>query len=215
MLAKDIARILLDIRAVSLSPQKPYRYTSGILSPIYCDNRLIISYPQARDTIITAFLQVIESQALAFDVVAGTATAGIPHAAFIADRLQKPMVYVRASSKAHGKQNQIEGKIESGQRVLVIEDLVSTGKSALEACEALRNAGAVVTDCLAIFTYQFKDTDQQFQQHTLKLHTLTHFHALIELALMQQLITEKEYHLVKQWNHDPQAWEALFNSVQP
>ena len=202
----EIAKLLLDIKAVTLNVQQPYHYTSGILSPIYCDNRLVISYPEKRHQIIDAFLQRIHQNQLSVDVIAGTATAGIPHAAWIADRLNKPMVYVRSRSKAHGKQNKIEGKLEKGQRALVIEDLISTGTSAVSAGLALRTAGAVVTDCIAIFSYQMTAAEQQFSNAGIRPLTLSNFSTLIEVAAQEGYINPEEKKSALTWNKDPEHW---------
>ncbi|MCH9769967.1 MAG: orotate phosphoribosyltransferase [Gammaproteobacteria bacterium] len=204
--AQTIAQLLLEIKAVGLSPNEPYRYTSGLLSPIYCDNRLIISYPDKRLIVLQAFLNLIESQNLQFDVVAGTATAGIPHAAWIADRLSKPMVYVRAKTKSHGKQNQIEGKLNKGQTALVVEDLISTGQSSIAAGVALRDAGANVTDCIAIFSYQIQTASQSFSDNQIKLHTLTDLNTLIDVAITQDAINESDKTHILSWAKDPGTW---------
>lgn len=206
MSSAAIAKLLLEIKAVTLNVKTPYRYTSGILSPIYCDNRLIISYPEKRQQIINAFLDLIKKNQLNFDVVAGTATAGIPHAAWIADRLQKPMVYVRNQAKGHGKQNQIEGKIEAGQSALVIEDLISTGGSSVAAGLALREVGAKVTDCLAIFTYDLAPARQRFIEANIKLHTLTNLTTLLTVAEKESYISEAEKTQALRWGKDPANW---------
>lgn len=202
----QIAKLLLEIKAVTLNVQTPFRYTSGILSPIYCDNRLIISYPDKRKIIIDAFIEMINNNKLQFDVVAGTATAGIPHAAWIAERLNKPMVYVRNKSKEHGKQNQIEGLLKPGQKALIIEDLVSTGGSSVAAGVACREAGAVVTDCVAIFTYQMEKARQAFSQAQINLHTLTNFATLIQVATDEGYISQDEKERALEWNKDPAGW---------
>ncbi len=212
-LAEQIAKILLEIKAVTLNVKQPYRYTSGILSPIYCDNRLVISYPEKRQQVIQAFIQLIENQALEFDVVAGTATAGIPHAAWIAEHFNKPMVYVRGKAKGHGKQNQIEGHLTPGQKALVIEDLVSTGGSSVDAGLALRDAGATVTDCLAIFTYQLATSIDAFQKAEIKLHTLTNFPSLLGVAVNEHYISEAEKNIAAAWNQDPNGWEKKFDAA--
>ena len=204
--ANNIAKLLLNLKAVALNVAEPFRYTSGMLSPIYCDNRLIISYPDARSQVIDAFMQLIDENKLEFDVLAGTATAGIPHAAWLADRLNKPMVYVRGSTKAHGKQNQIEGKLEKGQVALVVEDLISTGGSSVKAGVALREAGAVVNDCIAIFTYQMEKAAQQFNDASIKLHTLSDFSTLMDVAEAEGQLTEEEKNTALAWNKDPAGW---------
>lgn len=206
MTPTDIAKILLEIKAVALNVKTPYRYTSGILSPIYCDNRLIISYPEKRKQVIDGFVHLIKASGLQFDVVGGTATAGIPHAAWIADRLNVPMVYIRDKAKGHGKKNQIEGKLEAGQKVLVIEDLISTGGSSVRAGLATREAGGVVTDCVAIFTYQMETAKEQFEEAQINLHTLSNFAALMDVAAQEGYITEEEKGIALEWNKDPQGW---------
>ncbi|MDF1759111.1 MAG: orotate phosphoribosyltransferase [Coxiellaceae bacterium] len=207
-----LAKILLDINAIAINANEPFRYSSGMLSPIYCDNRLVISYPEQRQQIIDAFLQSIVEHAGAFDVVAGTATAGIPHAAWIADRLNKPMVYVRSSAKAHGKNNQIEGLLQPGQTAIVIEDLISTGGSAINATDALREAGATVSHCFAIFTYNFATADQNFKDKQLSYHSLTNFDAIMECAEKIGQLNKEERQLVQQWNQAPKDWESLYNA---
>lgn len=204
--AENIAKILLEIKAVTLSMFPPYQYTSGIFSPIYCDNRLIISYPDKRKIVLDAFLDIIDSEKIKFDVVAGTATAGIPHAAWIADKLNKPMVYVRNQAKEHGKNNQIEGKLESGQTVLVIEDLVSTGGSSVKAGLALREAGAKVNNCIAIFSYEMESAKKQFSESNIKLNTLSNFSTLINVAVNEGYIPEQDKNTVLEWSKDPEAW---------
>lgn len=204
--AEQIAKLLLEIKAVTLNLKQPYRYTSGILSPIYCDNRLIISYPDKRQQVIDAFLKLIEEQNIQFDIAAGTATAGIPHAAWLADRLNKPMVYVRGKAKGHGKQNQIEGVLEKGQTTLVIEDLISTGGSSVAAGLSLREAGATVNDCIAIFTYQMQKSIDAFKEADIHLHTLSDFTTLINVAVQENYITEEEKKLALEWNQDPANW---------
>lgn len=203
---ENIAALLLNIKAVSLNVKDPFRYTSGIISPIYCDNRLIISHPKERNTVIDAFLAFIKAQNLSFDFVAGTATAGIPHAAWIADRLNLPMVYVRSSSKKHGKQNQIEGTFEKGQTGLVVEDLISTAGSCIDAANALREAGAVVNDCVAIFTYALTSATVNINAAKLNVHTLSNFKTLLNVALQQNVINQSESDLALAWSEDPEHW---------
>ncbi len=206
--AESIAKLLLDIKAVTLDLKQPFRYTSGILSPIYCDNRLIISYPKKRQQVIDGFISIIKEHPIECDVIAGTATAGIAHAAWIAQALNKPMVYVRSKAKGHGKHNQIEGYLEPGQKALIIEDLVSTGGSAINAGIALREAGAIVTDCLAIFNYEMHQAMQAFKDVDIRLHTLSDISTLLNIATQEQYITEKEQQRALEWNIDPQHWGA-------
>jgi orotate phosphoribosyltransferase len=205
---QEIAKLLLEIKAVSLNVHEPFRYTSGIISPIYTDNRLIISYPDKRKIIIEAFLDLIKREKLVFDVVAGTATAGIPHAAWISNALEKPMVYVRAKAKEHGKQNQIEGHLEKNQRAIVIEDLISTGKSSIAAAEALRESGGIVDDCLAIFTYGLPTALSSFTNAKVKCHALTNFQTLLETAVTLGYINQQEMEIAQNWNKNPSKWQA-------
>lgn len=204
--AEKIAHLLLKLGAVTLRPSRPFLWTSGIRSPIYCDNRLLLSYPQGRNEIITAFLNLIRSEKISFDAVAGIATAGIPYAAILADRLKKPMLYVRASPKAHGKANQVEGHFEKGARVLVIEDLVSTGQSSLAAVQALKDAGAEVVDCLAIFSYGFSFAINAFHRMRCRLRTLTGLNELLELAIALKTITAEEKGIVLRFAKNPKGW---------
>ena len=204
--SQDVAKILLEIKAVTLSPEKPYRYASGILSPIYCDNRLLMSYVDKREQIINHFIQTIKQNSLQFDIIAGTATAGIPHAAWLAEKLKKPMIYIRAGAKEHGKTNQIEGKLEKGQKVLVIEDLISTGGSSVAAVEAVRNAGGIVTDCLAIFTYEMQKAKDKFKESNCNIITLSNFTTLIRIAGDNSYISADSVKKALEWNKDPQGW---------
>ncbi|QTS83828.1 orotate phosphoribosyltransferase [Coxiella endosymbiont of Amblyomma nuttalli] len=205
--AIEIARLLLNIKAVTLNLEAPYRYTSGLLSPIYCDNRLIISYPYKRKIIVDSFLHLIEKNQLRFDVVAGTATAGIPHAAWIADRLNLPMIYVRNKAKTYGKQNRIEGRLEKGQKVLIVEDLISIGENSIAAGAALRECEGWVTDCVAIFSYQLPQAIQNFSKACINCYTLSNFSTLIEVAVKENYINEKEKRKALIWNKNPEKWK--------
>ncbi len=171
----EIAKILLESKAVTLRPEKPYRYASGILSPIYCDNRVLISLPEKRKIIIDSFIDLIKSSKIEFDVVAGTATAGIPHAAWIAHKLDKPMIYIRQKTKGHGKENSIEGILTKKDRTIIIEDLISTGGSSVGAVKAVKAKGGIVDACFAIFTYEMKKAKESFREVKCKVHTLTNF----------------------------------------
>jgi orotate phosphoribosyltransferase len=203
-----IAKILLKIGAVSLRPSKPFVWTSGIRSPIYCDNRILLSHPKSRDKVMGAFLEMIEKEDLRFDALAGIATAGIPHAAILADRMEKPMLYVRASPKTHGKGNRIEGEFRKGDRVLVVEDLVSTGQSSLEAVRALRQAGLKADDCVAIFTYGFPFSKNAFRRDRCQLHPLTDLKALVDVAIEDDRITPNDRVLIERFARNPQRWSA-------
>ena len=170
-----IAQQLLNIKAVSLSPEEPFTWSSGMKSPIYCDNRLILAYPQFRNQVAEELVSLIESYYPDIDLIAGTATAGIPHAAFVAEKMQLPMCYVRSSAKSHGKGKQIEGLAENSKKAVVIEDLISTGKSAIQACQALRDSGIEVAGVVGIFSYGLKKADEAFGIEGLSFQTATNF----------------------------------------
>lgn len=204
--AKDVAEILLEIKAVTLSPGKPYRFVSGILSPIYCDNRLLISYPEKRERVVEHFIETIKERDLDFDVIAGVATSGIPHAAWVAEKLGKPMIYVRSSKKEHGKGNLIEGRMEKGDRVLVIEDLISTGGSSLSAVKAVEEAGGVVVACLAVFSYNMERANSMFKEAGCRLIPLSDFDVLIEVASEKEYINSEDRERALKWNKDPRNW---------
>lgn len=196
---RQIARTLLEIKAVSLSPKKPFTYASGRKGPIYCDNRLLLSYPEKRKLVVNAFLRTIRKNKIKADVIAGTATAGIPWAALIAEKLKKPMIYVRASSKEHGKKNQIEGRLERGKKVLVMEDLINTGSSSIEVIKGIRSAGGNVSDCTAIFDYQLDDAKNSFKKAKCRLVSLTNLSELLSVSKLP----EKEKNLVRNWQKNP------------
>lgn len=207
--AKEIAKHLLDIKAVSLSPTAPFTWASGLKSPIYCDNRVTMSYPVVRRQIAQGLAQLIQDTYGEIDVVAGTATAGIPHTAWVAEILDLPMIYIRSSAKKHGKGNQIEGVLHEGQRVVVIEDLISTGGSVLEATDAVENAGGKVLGVAAIFTYELAQATKQFSAKNMAFTTLTQYSTLIEVARENGVISENELKLLMQWRENPQEWNAL------
>ncbi|UQF23500.1 orotate phosphoribosyltransferase [Vagococcus lutrae] len=207
--AKEIAKHLLDIKAVSLSLTAPFTWASGLKSPIYCDNRVTMSYPVVRRQIAQGLAQLIQDTYGEIDVVAGTATAGIPHAAWVAEILDLPMIYIRSSAKKHGKGNQIEGVLHEGQRVVVIEDLISTGGSVLEATDAVENAGGKVLGVAAIFTYELAQATKQFSDKNMAFVTLTQYSTLIEVARENGVISENELKLLMQWRENPQEWNAL------
>ncbi|MGZ9585096.1 orotate phosphoribosyltransferase [Paenibacillus marinisediminis] len=205
-LEMTIAKHLLDIKAVALSPNEPFTWTSGIKSPIYCDNRLTMAYPEIRNAIAEGFATLVRELAPDAEVIAGTATAGIPHAAWVADKLGLPMAYIRDKAKGHGKQNQIEGIIRPGQKVVVIEDLISTGGSSLKAALAVREAGAEPLAVLAIFSYQMNKAIEAFAEANILLHTLSNYTALMQVALEQGVVQEADMELLKAWRQDPTTW---------
>ncbi len=201
---KRIAKMLLEIQAVALrDTQNLFTWASGIQSPIYCDNRLTMAYPQVREAIAEGFAALIREKYPEAEVLVGTATAGIPHAAWTAQKLDLPMAYVRSNAKVHGKGNQIEGKVQQGQKVVVIEDLLSTGGSSLKAVKALQEAGADVLGVVAIFSYGFDQLDQLFSSEGVVYHTLTSYQILLPLAKEIGLLEEKEISLLEQWSKNP------------
>ncbi|SDG96018.1 orotate phosphoribosyltransferase [Alteribacillus persepolensis] len=201
-----IAEELLKIKAVSLQPDDPFTWSSGILSPIYCDNRLTLSYPSLRQSIANELQTLIEKQYPDVEVVAGTATAGIPHAALVADKMNVPMIYVRGSSKSHGKGNQIEGVVKENQKVVIVEDLISTGGSVIGVQKALQQAGADVLGTAAIFTYGLERGKENLQAANLKTETLTDYEALIQAALSKNFVTTEQYERLEMWKKDPENW---------
>lgn len=204
--ASSVAKDLLDIKAVFLSPNEPFTWASGIKSPIYCDNRITMSYPAVRKKIAENLAKKIKEVFPEVEVIAGTATAGIPHAAWIAEILNLPMVYIRSKPKDHGKGNQIEGRIEVGQKMVVIEDLISTGGSVLEAAEAAEREGADVLGVAAIFTYELPKGKENFASKNMELVTLTNYSTLIEAALEANYIKAEDLTLLKDWKKDPENW---------
>ncbi|MGG4550972.1 orotate phosphoribosyltransferase [Paenibacillus humicus] len=202
-IALEVAGKLLDIEAVALRPHQPFIWTSGIKSPIYCDNRLTMSYPEIRDLIAESFAAIIRSAYPQAEVIAGTATAGIPHAAFVSQKLGLPMIYVRDKAKGHGKENLIEGLIKPGQKVIVIEDLISTGGSSIKAAQAVREAGAEPLAVLAIFNYQLDKAAQAFAEAGIPLQTLSNYTALIDVAVQRGDIQPEDLDLLKSWRQNP------------
>ena len=203
---EEIAKILLRIKAVTLSINPSYTWVSGILAPIYTDNRLIMSYPEERKKILKAFIKTIRENEIKVDAIAGIATSGIPWAAWIAHELNIPMVYVRKKSKEHGKQNLIEGKLEKRKNVVVIEDLISTGGSSINGVEAARAAGCNVDYCLAIFTYELENAKKNFKKADVKLITLTDFTTLVDVAIKEKYLNNNEKEKVLAWSKNPEKW---------
>jgi len=210
-LSAEVARKLLQIKAIKLSPQKPFTWASGLRSPIYCDNRTILSFPEIRRFVINAFAKKLVDQP-SFDVIAGVATAGIPHGVLLAEHLDLPFIYVRDTPKSHGRQNQIEGVLHSGARVLLIEDLISTGGSSLQAVGALRKAGAQVGLLMAIFTYGFPSSREAFARADCAFDTLTNYPTLLQIAASESYVSPEQVQLLQSWNQDPQAWSAAQTS---
>ncbi|MHC1734976.1 MAG: orotate phosphoribosyltransferase [Erysipelotrichaceae bacterium] len=205
--SQRIAGHLLNVEAVSLQPDAPFTWASGILSPIYCDNRITLSYPEVRRDIAAELAKAIRENYPEVEVIAGTATAGIPQACWVAEIMDLPMVYIRTKAKDHGKENQIEGRITAGQKMVVIEDLISTGGSVLDACEAARREGADVLGVAAIFTYQLPKGIANFEEHRVKLVTLSDYTTLIRVAQDQGYIQKEHLEVLLEWKKDPQNWK--------
>lgn len=202
--AKEVAKSLLKTGAVKLNVKEPFTFVSGIKSPIYCDNRKMIGYPEERKVVIDEFVKKLSE--MDFDVVAGTATAGIPWAAFIAMAMNKPMSYIRGEKKKHGAGRQIEGSDFEGKKVIVIEDLISTGGSCIKAVEAARNEGAKEVEVMAIFSYEFDKAYENFEKENIKWQTLSNFSALLELAKEEKYLTEDEAKIAAEWNKNTDTW---------
>lgn len=201
-----VAERLLQINAVKLNPQNPFTWASGWKSPIYCDNRRILSYPHIRDFIKSEMTNAVFTEFPDAEVIAGVATAGIPHGMLVADLLSLPFVYVRSKPKEHGMGNQIEGVLEVGQKVVVIEDLISTGKSSMEAIQAIQAAGGQVVGLSAVFNYGFPQAEQLFSEAGIPTLSLSHYGALLELALEKNMIGDSEAALLASWRENPAAW---------
>ncbi|MGQ9889781.1 MAG: orotate phosphoribosyltransferase [Aggregatilineales bacterium] len=206
MLEQNVARALLAIRAVGFTPDKPVTFRSGLLSPVYVDNRQLIFWPEQWRVVIEGFQQVIAQTPLVFDVIAGIETAGIPHSSALAYTLGVPSVFVRKQPKEHGTRSKIEGGGVAGQRVLLIEDLVTTGSSSLAGVEALRAAGAIVDDCLAITSYGFPVAQRAFAVMGVRLHLLTPFALIARTALEQGYLTQEALDVIEDWMRDPHGW---------
>jgi len=202
--SQKVAKALLDVEAVRLNVKEPFTFVSGIKSPIYCDNRKMIGFPKERNIIVDAFVEAINKED--FDVIAGTATAGIPWAAFIADKLDIPMAYIRSKPKAHGAGNQIEGALVEGKRVLIVEDLISTGGSCITALEAAKKEGAKEAEVIAIFSYEFEKAYKRFEEVNCKWTTISNFPALIELAVEKDYLSKEDAETASAWNKSPDTW---------
>ncbi|WP_108669757.1 orotate phosphoribosyltransferase [Peribacillus acanthi] len=212
---KIIAEQLLNIKAVFLQPNDPFTWSSGIKSPIYCDNRLTLSYPNVRKTIAKGLQELIETNFPEVEVIAGTATAGIPHAAWVSDLMELPMCYVRSKAKGHGKGNQIEGKALVGQKVVVVEDLISTGGSAITAVEALKEAGCEVLGVVSIFTYELQKGKEMLNESGIINHSLSNYSTLIEVAEEKGYITDQDIEKLTKWRLNPsdESWMAMEDAV--
>ena len=203
---EDTAKILLDINAIKLSPNEPFLWASGWKSPIYCDNRIILSNPKIRNTIKKYLAQVISKNFDQPDAIAGVATGAIGIGMLVADYLDLPFIYVRPEAKKHGRKNQIEGEIEKGKKVLVIEDLISTGKSSIGAIRALKSYGLDVVGMIAIFTYEFSVSMDNFNREEINVKTLSNYSTLLRIAQKTQYISEIECKMLEKWNGNPSNW---------
>ncbi len=205
-LEEIIAKLLLQIKAIKLEPTSPFTWASGWNSPIYCDNRKSLSYPEARNIIKNEFARIVLDCFPDTEVIAGVATGAIAHGALVADKLGLPFIYVRSGSKKHGLGNLIEGEFQAGNKVIVIEDLVSTGGSSLAAVEALRNSGCLVSNMLSIFTYGFPVAENNFNNSGCKLFSLTNYETIIKIAIESGYINESDRITLENWRQDPSIW---------
>ena len=203
---REVARELLRIGAVKVQPDQPFTWASGWLSPFYCDNRKALSFPEVRDLVKEALCSAIRENFREYDVIAGVATGAIAQGALVADRLGKPFIYVRSAPKDHGLANLIEGYLEKGSRVMVVEDLISTGGSSLKAVQALRDAGSAVTGMVASFTYGFNVAEKAFDEAGVRLVTLTDYNSMLETALESGYIREEQLPALKKWRENPSEW---------
>lgn len=205
---RKIAEHLLSIQAVALQPSNPFTWSSGIKSPIYCDNRLTMSYPEVRRDVARGLAQLIKEKFPEAEIIAGTATAGIPHAAWVSEQLDLPMIYVRSSAKGHGKGNQIEGKAEKNDKVVIVEDLISTGGSSITCAKALREAGCDVLGVVSIFTYEMDKARIAFADSEVPYYSLSDYSTLIEVAEEHQYVTKEELNKLRKWKQHPydESW---------
>ncbi len=205
--AKKTAELLLQIKAIKLQPNEPFKWASGWSSPIYCDNRITLSFPQIRNYLRENLAKIIENEYGKPDVIAGVATGAIAIGVLVAEHLNVPFVYVRPEAKAHGRKNQIEGLLEKNKNVVVVEDLISTGKSSLNAVKALKEAGSNVKGMVAIFSYGFEIADKNFKKANVKLTTLSDYEHLLEQSLENKYISENELEALQQWRENPGKWK--------
>ena len=208
--ALQTARKLLQVQAVQLSPQQPFTWASGWKSPIYCDNRKVLSYPYVRDYIKSELCNAVFETYPAAEAIAGVATAGIPWGALVADQLKLPFLYVRPKPKEHGLGNQIEGKVEKSQKVVVIEDLISTGKSSLQVVQVLQNAGVDVLGMVAIFSYGFPDAEKAFEQAGVPFSSLTNYSILVQVAKETGAVPDGVEEVLLKWQEDPANWTGVY-----
>ncbi|SDJ95388.1 orotate phosphoribosyltransferase [Catalinimonas alkaloidigena] len=206
-IASAVATQLLQINAIRLNPEHPFRWSSGWNSPIYCDNRLTLSYPSIRSYIMQEIIAVIRACFPNVEAIAGVATAGIPQATLVANSLELPLLYVRSSPKGHGMQNRIEGRVVPGQKVVVIEDLISTGKSSIQAAEALKEEGIDVLGLVAIFTYGFPQADENFAPLDYPCYCLSDYDTMLDVAVAENYIAQDSLQSLSDWRHNPEGWK--------
>lgn len=204
--SKRVAELLLEAQAIKLSPDKPFQWSSGWLSPIYCDNRVALSFPDTRTYIKKVLAELIRKEYPNVQAVVGVATGGIAQGALVADLLELPFAYVRPEPKKHGMGNQIEGRLEKGQSVIIIEDLISTGGSSLKVVDVLRETGIEVAGMVAIFTYQFPLAEQNFKEKGVALSTICNYGALVETALENKYVTDEQVEKLSAWRLAPDQW---------
>lgn len=204
--AEKVAKLLLDNKCLQLSPSNPFSYASGLKGPIYCDNRQLLGFVDAREEVMKLFVEAIKNSSWEYDLLAGLATAGIPHCSFIANELREPMIYIRGKAKGHGKQNQIEGKFTSGQSVVLVEDLINQGKSLEDALNACIEAGLRPVGVLSIVTYEMKKATEVINKFKIPLISLTNFSTITSLALEQKDISADEFDMLISWQSDPSNW---------
>ena len=205
-IAEETSKLLLQINAIKLNPKNPFTWASGWKSPIYCDNRTILSYPDKRNLICNYLVLQIEKNLKNFDIIAGVATGAIGIGMLVANKLNKPFVYVRSDRKKHGRKNSVEGFFQKNQKVVVIEDLISTGKSSLEACDSLLAEGLNIEGLVSIFNYNFDVSKKNFESKKIKYYSLCSYEFLIKVAAKQNYISEKEIQKLKSWRSDPENW---------
>ncbi len=203
---KNISEFLLQIKAIKLEPANPFTWSSGWLSPIYCDNRKTLSFPEVREAIRDRFVEKIQASYPGVEVIAGVATGAIAHGALVAEKMGLPFIYIRSSKKGHGLENLIEGKLENGQKVVVVEDLISTGRSSLNAIEAVRQAGGEVMGLVAIFSYGFKQAMENFKQADCPFLTLDNYDSMIKIAAESGYVRNEDLNTLKNWREDPENW---------
>jgi orotate phosphoribosyltransferase len=204
--AEQVAAYLLEIEAIKLRPEMPFKWSSGWNSPIYCDNRLTLSYPPIRTYIKNALLEAIKVSYPDAEAIAGVATAGIPQGALVAEMLNLPFLYVRSSPKGHGMENLIEGKVVPGQKVVLVEDLISTGGSSLKVAASLKNAGFEVLGMVAIFTYGFDEAERNFKEAGVDLHCLSNYEVMLKVALQKDYIKSEMLGSLEEWRRQPSTW---------